>query len=84
MTDLIGKTGTRASVVLYISSAVMLLFSMLLPLMEMACRMQQRKPGTDTVIEMVEWNPYSQAGVVLAGLAVFHFCLGIAADKRGA
>lgn len=84
MDDLLAKTGVRASVILYVSSAVMLLFGMLLPLMDMATRMAQRPQAVDTVIEMVEWNPYSQAGVVLGALSILHFALGIMADKRGA
>lgn len=84
MNDLLATSRVKASGILYVASAVMLLFGCLLPMMDTATRMAQRQPRVDTVIEMVEWNPYSQAGVVLGTLSVFLFSLGIMTDRRGA
>ena len=83
MSDLLATRPVRASVILYVASAVMLLFGFLLPMMDIATRMAQRQPKVDTVVEMVEWNPCSQAGVALGALSIFLFSLGIMTDKRG-
>lgn len=70
----------KASSILYVSSAIFIFFGILIPLMEMMIR-----PGVrpDTLIEMFEWNSFSQLGLLGIIHGIFLFWLGVLTDRRG-
>lgn len=71
----------KASSILYVTGAIVLFLGVMTPLLEMMAR-----PGIrpDTIIEMLEWNPFSQIGLVGITNGLFLFWLGLMSDKRGA
>ncbi|MEE8113319.1 MAG: hypothetical protein V3T23_03085 [Nitrososphaerales archaeon] len=71
----------KASSILYASCGVLMLASFLLPLMDMATR---ASGGYDSVIELMEWNMFSQTGLFLGLQGKLMFWLGIMVDRRGA
>jgi len=71
----------KASSILYVTSALFIFFSVMLTMWEMMIRTGQRP---DTLIEMMEWNPFSQMGLFGAIQGLFLFWLGIMVDRRGA
>jgi len=71
----------KASSILYVTSAVLIFFSIMITMWEMMIRTGQRP---DTLIEMMEWNPFSQMGLFGAIQGLFLFWLGIMVDRRGA
>lgn len=73
---------TKVSAILYVSSVVMWFFGLMMPMLDM----MQRSTGqaTDTLIELWMWNPWSEWGLILIALGLYHFLLGLTADRRGA
>lgn len=71
----------KASTILYVAAAAFLFLGVMLPIGEMMVR-----PGVrpDTLVEMLEWNPFSQLGVVGIIQGLFLFLLGLMTDRRGA
>jgi hypothetical protein len=72
----------KASSILYVTSAFVLFGGIMIPLLEMVSRQQNNMP--DTIIELLEWNPFSQLGVTGIVLGLFLFWLGLMVDRRGA
>lgn len=71
----------KASSILYISGGLLFWMGIMLPLLEMMAR-----PGLrpDTIIEMLEWNPFSQLGMIGIINGLFLFWLGLLVDRRNA
>ena len=72
----------RASSILYVVSGLFLFSGVMLPLAEIMSRPRDNMP--DTFIELLEWNPYSQLGLIVIAHALFLFWLGLMTDRRGA
>ena len=72
----------KASSILYTSSATTFFGGVLVILLEMMSR--NGVVTQDTFIELLEWNPYSQIGVIGIVQALFLFWLGLMTDRRGA
>ena len=72
----------KTSAILYVSSVVMFFFGFMLPLFDMIQR--QGSSAADTMIELWQWNPSSEWGVILILLGLYHFWLGLRADRQGA
>lgn len=72
----------KASSILYVVSGLFLFSGVMLPLTEMVGRPRDNMP--DTFIELLEWNPYSQLGLIVIAHALFLFWLGLMTDRRGA
>lgn len=72
----------KASALLYSSGAISLCCGVMLPLMEMMSRTRVDIP--DTFIELLEWNPYSQLGLIGIWQGLFFIWLGLMVDRRGA
>lgn len=70
----------KVSTILYVLSGGFLFLGVMLPLIEMMAR-----PGVrpDTLIEMFEWNPFSQLGLLGIAQGLFIFLLGMMVDRRG-
>lgn len=75
------EPGTKASTILYVTGAIFLFLGVMIPLGEIMAR-----PGVrpDTIIEMFEWNPFSQIGLLGVLQGLFLFWLGVMTDRRGA
>ena len=71
----------KASGILYIAGAALLYIGMTIPLLEM---MMRARPHPDTLVEMLEWNPFSEIGLVGIVVGMFLFWLGMMVDRRGA
>ena len=71
----------RASTILYVSSVVMLCQGMMLLLLDVTMRSHTQE---DTLMEMIEWTPMTEWGVILIGLGFYNFLLGLMTDRRGA
>lgn len=71
----------KASALLYSSGAVSLFCGVMLPIMEMMSRTRVNMP--DTFIELLEWNPYSQLGLIGILQGLFFIWLGLMVDRRG-
>jgi len=71
----------KASSILYSVSAVVLTLSFLIVMVDLAAR---QAPLPDTMIEMLEWNSFSQLGVIGGCNSVLFFWLGLMSDRRGA
>lgn len=88
-TDFIDKDTTKvikpllfkASGILYIAGAALLYIGLTIPLLEMIGR---ERPYPDTLVEMLEWNPFSEIGLVGIVVGMFLFWLGMMVDRRGA
>ena len=72
----------KASSILYITGALFLFIGTSLPLVEILSRPRDNMP--DTFIELLEWNPFSEMGLVGITVGIFLFWLGIMVDRRGA
>jgi hypothetical protein len=72
----------KASSTLYAASGVSMFSGVIVTLLEMMSRAPKNNP--DTFIELLEWNPYSQLGLIGILLALFLFWLGLMTDRRGA
>lgn len=72
----------KASAILYVTSVTFLLGAFMVTLIEILNR--PTEGGQDTFIELLEWNPYSQVGVIGVVLGLFMFWLGLMVDRRGA
>lgn len=72
----------KASAILYVTSVSFFLGAFMVTFMEVLNRPQEG--GPDTFIELLEWNPYSQIGVIGVVLGLFMFWLGLMVDRRGA
>jgi hypothetical protein len=72
----------KASALLYSSGVVSLFCAVMLPLIEMINRTKINMP--DTFIELLEWNPYSQLGLISLWQGLFFMWLGLMVDRRGA
>lgn len=72
----------KASAILYVTSVSFLLGAFMITLMEILSRSQTS--GQDTFIELLEWNPSSQVGVIGLVLGLFMFWLGLMVDRRDA
>lgn len=72
----------KASAILYTSSLLFLCGSWAMILLDILNR--QVPSGPDTLIEMMEWNPISQIGLLGMLMGVFHFWLGLMVDRRNA
>ncbi len=70
----------KASAILYSMSAVVLTLSFLIIMVDLASR-QGASP--DTMIEMLEWNNFSQLGVIGGCNSLLFFWLGLMTDRRG-
>lgn len=71
----------KASAILYSMSVVVLTLSFLIVMVDLAAR---QAPLPDTMIEMLEWNNFSQLGVIGACNSALFFWLGLMSDRRGA
>ena len=71
----------KASAILYSMSAVVLTLSFLIVMVDLASR---QGTAPDTMIEMLEWNNFSQLGVIGACNSALFFWLGLMSDRRGA
>ena len=71
----------KASSILYSLTGVVLTLSFLIVMVDLASR-QGTSP--DTMIEMLEWNNFSQLGVIGGLNSVLFFWLGLMSDRRGA
>jgi len=72
----------KASAILYVISSLFLFSGVMLPIIEMVGRPRDNMP--DTFIELLEWNPYSQLGLIGIAHALFLFWLGLMTDRRDA
>jgi len=72
----------KASSILYVIGGLFLFSGVMLPLVEIISRPHDNMP--DTFIELLEWNPYSQLGLIVIAHALFLFWLGLMTDRRGA
>lgn len=72
----------KASAILYVTSVSFLLGAFMITLMEILSRSQTSEQ--DTFIELLEWNPSSQVGVIGLVLGLFMFWLGLMVDRRDA
>lgn len=72
----------KVSAILYVTSVSFLLGAFMITLLEILNR--PTEGGPDTFIELLEWNPYSQIGVIGVVLGLFMFWLGLMVDRRGA
>ncbi len=70
----------KASSILYSASAVVFTLAFLVVMMDLAVRGQAQH---DTMIEMLEWNAFSQLGVIGGCNSLLFFWLGLMADRRG-
>jgi len=70
----------KASAILYSASAVVVTLAFLVVMMDLAVRGQAQH---DTMIEMLEWNAFSQLGVIGGCNSLLFFWLGLMADRRG-
>jgi len=71
----------KASAVLYSVSAIALTLSFLVVMIDLASRGQAQH---ETLVDMVEWNAFSQLGTIGALNGLLFFWLGIMTDRRGA
>ncbi len=71
----------KASGILYIAGALWLYMGVTIPLLEM---IEREGPRPDTLVEMLEWNPFSEIGLVGIVVGMFLFWLGMMVDRRGA
>jgi hypothetical protein len=71
-----------ASAILYTSSFVSICLGLTLPMLEILSRKIPVMP--DTFIELLEWNPFSQLGLIFVLLGLSHFILAVMIDRRGA
>jgi len=74
------KLELKASAILYMTSAIFLFCGIMLPLLEVVGRTQGHTP--DTFVELLEWNPCSQLGLICTAQALFLFWLGLLVDRR--
>ena len=74
------KLELKASAILYMTSAIFLFCGIMLPLLEVIGRTQGYI--SDTFVELLEWNPYSQLGMICMAQALFLFWLGLLVDRR--
>lgn len=75
----------KASSILYSATVVYLFFGMIIPLIEITQRWGVDKSNNiDTFIELLEWNPFSQIGIILFLHGLVFFWLGLMTDRRGA
>lgn len=72
----------KASAILYASSLLSICGGMAVILLEVLNRQTTNRP--DTFIEMLEWNPVSQIGLIGILMGMFHFWLGLMIDRRKA
>lgn len=70
----------KASSILYSASAVVFTLAFLVVMIDLASRGGVQH---DTLIEMVEWNAFSQLGVIGGCNSLLFFWLGLMADRRG-
>lgn len=80
--DELSQSEIKASAILYVTSAIAILFGILTPLMDMANRSVNQ--GAGSFVGLLEWNGFSQVGLVLILLSLFLFWLGLLVDRRGA
>mgnify|MGYP003624240858 CR=1 FL=1 len=71
----------KASSILYSLTGVVLTLSFLIVMVDLASR---HGTSPDTMIEMLEWNNFSQLGVIGACNSALFFWLGLMSDRRGA
>lgn len=71
----------KASTIFYVLSVCLLFLGVMVPLVEMMVRPGERP---DTLIEMLEWNLFSQLGLASMAQGLFMFSMGLMADRRGA
>ena len=70
----------KASSILYSLTGVVLTLSFLIVMVDLASR---QGTAPDTMIEMLEWNNFSQLGVIGACTSDLFFWLGLMSDRRG-
>ncbi len=71
-----------ASAILYVSSFMAICAGISIIMLDVLNR--QPTSRSDTFIELLEWNSFSQMGLICIGLSMLHFWLGLMVDRRGA
>ena len=71
----------KASAILYAVSSICMFLGVIIPLPDIIDR--YHTVPTDTFIELLEWNPFSQLGACSIAWGLFIFWLGVLIDRRG-